>query len=174
MSNKTKYLVTLVTAISAGGVLFTTGYEGWSSKPYPDTGNVISQGFGSTVKPDGSKIKMSDAPITKKQGIEYLAAHYSKDAKFFNKTLAGIKLSQDEYDLYADFAYQFGTGAWSSSSMLKNLKAGKYVQACKSLEAWRFSRVKGVKVDCRLKGSGCAGVWNRQKARIDKCLGANT
>ena len=173
MSNKIKYAVVLGSAISAAGVLFTTGYEGWSSKPYHDTGKVVSQGFGSTVKPDGTKIKMTDAPITKKQGIEYLTAHYSKDAKIFNKTLQGVKLSQDEYDLYADFTYQFGAGAWASSTILKNLKSGKYIQACKSLEAWRFSRVNGVKVDCRLKGSGCAGVWNRQKARIDKCLGAN-
>lgn len=172
MSNKTKFAVLLSSAIGSSGVLFTTGYEGWSAKPYHDTGKVVTQGFGSTIKPDGSTIKMTDEPITKKQGIEYLKAHYVRDAKVFNKTLSGVKLSQDEYDVYADFSYQFGPNAWSSSAMLKNLKHGKYIQACKSLEAWRFSRVGRKKVDCRLKGSGCAGVWNRQKARISKCLGA--
>lgn len=173
MSNKTKIIVTMVSVISAGGVLFTTGYEGWSSKPYPDTGKVITQGFGSTKKPNGQSITMSDKPITKKQGIEYLTAHYNRDAKIFNKSLQGVKLSQDEYDLYADFTYQFGTGAWSGSSMLKNLKAGKHVQACKSLEAWRFSRVNGKKVDCRIN-RGCRGVWVRQQARINKCLETNS
>ncbi|ENU80581.1 hypothetical protein F975_01635 [Acinetobacter sp. ANC 3789] len=173
MSNKTKFAVLLTSVIGTSGVLFTTGYEGWRSKPYYDTGRVVTQGFGSTLKPDGSKIKITDKPITQKQGIEYLTAHYARDAKVFNKSLQGIKLSQDEYDLYADFSYQFGTPAWTSSAMLRNLKQGKYIQACKSLENWRFSRVGGKKVDCRID-RGCAGVWHRQHARMEKCLGANT
>ncbi|WP_111894280.1 glycoside hydrolase family protein [Acinetobacter sp. MB5] len=172
MSNKTKIAVLLTSMVSSGGVLWTSGYEGWRSKPYYDTGRVVTQGFGSTVKPDGSKIKITDKPITQKQGLEYLKVHMAKDAKVFNKSLSGVKLSQNEYDVYMDFTYQFGTGAWSSSKMLANLKQGKYVQACKSLEAWRFSRVQGKKVDCRIN-RGCAGVWNRQHARMQKCLGAN-
>ncbi len=170
--SKTKYTVTALTIISLGGVAFTAGYEGFRANPYYDTGKVVTIGYGSTVKPDGSKVKITDPPIDKKTGMEYLRIHMNKDAQRFNKSLQGVKLSQDEYDLYMDFTYQFGTGAWSGSSMLRYLKAGKYVQACKSLEPWRFSRVKGVKVDCRIN-RGCTGVWTRQKARIDKCLGAN-
>lgn len=40
MSNKTKFAVLLTSVIGASGVLFTTGYEGWRSKPYYDTGGT--------------------------------------------------------------------------------------------------------------------------------------
>ncbi len=181
MSNKTKVAVTAATVISIFGLGFTAGYEGFRSKPYPDVGGVPTVAFGNTKHPDGRKVKLSDPPVSKKQGVEYLKIHYSKDAKIFNTSLKGVSLSQDEYDLYADFAYQFGTGAWSSSSMLKNLKLGKYVAACNSLVNYRFSRIKKngnwIKSDCRLPENwgpnGCKGVWVRQDARIRKCLGAN-
>ena len=181
MSNKIKVSVTAATVISILGLGFTAGYEGFRSKPYPDVGGVPTVAYGNTVHPDGRKVKLTDAPVSQKQGMEYLKIHYSKDAKIFNSSLKGISLSQDEYDLYADFTYQFGTGAWSGSSMLKNLKAGKYVSACNALVGWRFSRImkngKLVKSDCRLPENwgpkGCKGVWVRQEARIKKCLNAN-
>lgn len=168
MSNK-KYIVTMLTAISVGGVAFTASYEGFSSKPYLDSGKVATIGYGSTVHPDGSKVKMNDTPLSKKHGMEYLQIHMTKDAQRFNKTLLNVPLSQAEYDLYMDFTYQFGTGAWSGSSMLRNLKAGQHVQACKSLLKWKYVNKK----DCSIRSNGCYGVWTRQQARYDKCMGEN-
>lgn len=167
--SKTKHVVTGLTAISLLGVAFTANYEGFRPNPYYDTGKVVTIGYGSTVKPDGSKVKITDKPIDKKTGMEYLRIHMNKDAQQFNKSLQGVKLSQDEYDLYMDFTYQFGTGAWQSSSMLRNLKVGKHVQACESLLKWRFVAKK----DCKIRSNNCYGVWTRQKARYNKCMGAN-
>lgn len=173
MSNKTKIAVTMATVISLAGVVFTQSQEGTVLKPYYDSGNVATIGTGTTVYPNGQKVKITDLPITMKQATEYLKFHMNKDAKIFNKTLIGIPLSQTEYNLYMDFTYQFGTGAWSQSSMLKNLKAGKYVNACKSLEAWRKVRIRGELRDCRIRSSNCYGVWKRQALRIEKCMGVN-
>lgn len=167
--SKTKYTVTALTAISALGVAFTAGYEGFSSKPYLDSGKVATIGYGSTVHPNGQRVKMTDAPVTKKQGMDYLQIHMTKDAARFNKSLQGVKLSQTEYDLYMDFTYQFGTGAWQQSSMLRNLKSGQHVQACKSLLKWRFVAGR----DCSIRSNNCYGVWTRQQARYQKCMGEN-
>lgn len=93
-----------------------------------------------------------------------------KDVVRFNKTLQNVKVSQGEYDLYFDFTYQYGTGAWSNSSMLRNLKAGKYKQACESLLKYKYV----AKRDCSIRSNGCYGVWTRQKERYDKCMGENT
>lgn len=169
MSNKTKFAVTMLTAISLGGVYYTQSKEGTVLIPYKDPVGVVTIGTGTTVYPNGQKVKMTDPKITKKQATEYLQIHISKDAKIFNKTLLGIPLSQIEYDLYMDFAYQFGTGAWSSSSMLRNLKAKNYKESCTSLLKWKYA----AKRDCSMRKNNCYGVWTRQVERYDKCMGVN-
>ena len=169
MSNKTKYIVTMLTAISVGGIAYTQSKEGTVLVPYKDSVGVATIGTGTTVYPNGQKVKMTDPKITQKQATEYLKFHINKDAKIFNKTLLGVPLSQAEYDLYMDFTYQFGTGAWSQSSMLRNLKSRNYVQACKSLLKWKYA----AKRDCSIRSNNCYGVWTRQQARYDKCMGEN-
>ncbi len=169
MSNKIKFIVTMATAISIGGLAYTQTKEGIELKPYKDPVGVVTIGTGSTVYEDGTKVKMTDPPITQKRALELLRNHINKDAKIFNKTLLGIPLSQTEYDLYIDFTYQFGTGAWSSSSMLHNLKARNYLYACKSLLKWKYA----AKRDCSIRSNNCYGVWARQLERYNKCMGVN-
>lgn len=165
---KTKYVVTALTVISALGITFTANYEGYKSKPYKDSAQVWSIGEGTTVYPNGQRVKATDSSISRKQARKYLTSHMTKDAQRFNKTLQGVKLSQAEYDLYMDFTYQFGIGAWSKSSMLRNLKAENYVQACDSLLKWKFVGKK----DCYVRSNNCWGVWKRQLDRHRKCRGA--
>ena len=165
-----KKVVTMAAAISAGGVAFTQQQEGTVLKPYRDSVGVATIGTGSTVYEDGTKVKMTDKPITKERAAELLKVHMNKDARIFNKSLLGVPLSQTEYDLYMDFTYNFGTGNWLKSSMLKNLKQGEYVAACKSLLKWRNAGGK----NCSIRSNNCYGVWTRQVARYDKCMGANS
>ncbi|MGV0885968.1 lysozyme [Acinetobacter venetianus] len=166
MSNKTKISVILLAASAA---FFTSleVKEGYSAKPYKDTGGVVTQGIGSTTKPDGTKIKISDPPITRKTAHEWAKAHVSKDEVAFRKSMPGVKLSQVEYDVYLDFTYNFGAANWRSSSMLRNLKAGNYKAACASLLKYKYV----AKRDCSIRSNDCYGVWKRQLERYDKCMG---
>lgn len=165
--SKTKYAVVLLAASAA---FFTSLeiHEGYSAKPYKDSGGVITQGIGSTVKPNGQSIKITDAPITRKTAQEWAKAHVSKDEIAFRKSLKGVKLSQVEYDTYLDFSYNFGQANWNQSSMLRNLKQGKYKQACDSLLKWKYV----AKRDCSVRSNNCYGVWVRQVERHSKCMGA--
>ena len=167
MQRKTKIAIGLLVASAA---FFTTleKYEGFSAKPYRDTGGIVTQGIGSTVKPDGSKIKLTDAPISRKTAQKWAKAHVSKDETAFKKSLTGVKLSQTEYDIYLDFTYNFGQANWNKSSMLRNLKAGEYVKACKSLLAWKYAG----KRDCSIRSNNCWGVWVRQTGRYKNCMRA--
>ncbi|MDU4393287.1 MAG: lysozyme [Acinetobacter ursingii] len=169
MSNKTKYIAATLVASAA---FFTSliGYEGYSSKPYKDTGGVATIGIGSTQYEDGSKVKMTDKPIDQKRAIQIAQAHISKDEVAFRKSLQGVKVSQVEYDLYLDFMYNFGKSNWRSSSMLRNLKSGQYVAACKSLLKWKYV----AKRDCSIRSNNCYGVWTRQVDRYNKCMGVNS
>ncbi|WP_353173729.1 lysozyme [Acinetobacter rudis] len=167
MSNKTKVFAGILAA-SAAFFVGLEKYEGYSSKPYKDSGGVPTIGIGSTVYENGQKVKMIDKPITKERAVEISKAHVSKDEVKFRKSLEGVKLSQVEYDVYLDFAYNFGMGNWQSSSMLRQLKAGQHIQACQSLLKWKFVAKK----DCSVRSNNCWGVWVRQLDRRDKCIGA--
>lgn len=167
MSNKTKYW-TYGLAASAAFFVGLEKYEGYSAKPYKDSGGVVTQGIGSTVKPNGQSIKMSDPPITHKTALEWAKDHVSKDEVAFRKSLHGVKLSQVEYDTYLDFTYNFGQRNWNNSSMLRNLQAGKYKAACDSLLKWKYV----AKRDCSIRTNNCYGVWTRQLERHAKCIGA--
>lgn len=167
MQNKTKISVVILAASTA---FFTSleMKEGYSAKPYKDSGGIVTQGIGSTTKPDGTKIKMTDPPITRKTAQEWAKAHVAKDEVIFRKSLQGVKLSQVEYDVYLDFTYNFGQANWNQSSMLRNLKAGNYKQACDSLLKWKYV----AKRDCSIRSNNCYGVWTRQVERHSKCMGA--
>lgn len=164
---KTKYWVY---GLAASAAFFTSleMHEGYSAKPYKDSGGVVTQGIGSTTKPDGKPIKMSDPVITRRTALEWAKDHVSKDEIAFRKSLQSVKLSQIEYDTYLDFSYNFGTANWRSSSMLRNLKVGNYKHACDSLLKWKYV----AKRDCSVRSNNCYGVWARQLERHQKCIGA--
>ncbi|MEX0357825.1 lysozyme [Acinetobacter baumannii] len=168
MSNKTKYIAAVLAA-SAAFFVGVKNDEGFTSKPVvPVKGDRPTQGYGSTFKPDGSPVKMTDPPITRATADKWLRNDVAKREVAFKDSLKGVKLSQTEYDLYLDFTYQYGIGAWSSSSMLKNLKVGKYKAACDSLLKYKYV----AKRDCSIRSNGCYGVWTRQVERHAKCIGA--
>ncbi|CAA3709270.1 glycoside hydrolase family protein [Acinetobacter baumannii] len=170
MSNKTKYFAAFLAA-SAAFFVGVKNDEGFTSKPViPVKGDRPTQGHGSTFKPDGSPVKMTDPPITRATADKWLRNDVGKREVAFRNSLKGVKLSQTEYDLYLDFTYQYGIGAWSSSSMLKNLKVGKYKAACDSLLKYKFV----AKRDCSIRKNGCYGVWTRQVERHAKCIGVNS
>ncbi len=171
---KNKYLIGIsIVAVSAIGVQWTQDREGTVLIPYYDSGRVPTVGTGTTVYPNGQKVRITDPPITKKQATEFLQYHMKGDAAVLNQSLKGVKLSQDEYDVYADFVYQYGRTTWSNSSMLRNLKQGKYIQACNSLLSYKYITKNGKKVDCSIAANKCSGVWTWQVKRNKKCLGAN-
>lgn len=168
MSNKTKYIAAVLAA-SAAFFVGVKNDEGFTSKPViPVKGDRPTQGHGSTFKPNGSPVKMTDPPITRATADKWLRNDVAKREVAFKDSLKGVKLSQTEYDLYLDFTYQYGIGAWSSSSMLKNLKVGKYKAACDSLLKYKYV----AKRDCSIRSNGYYGVWTRQVERHAKCIGA--
>lgn len=178
--SKTKYYVIGSTLAASIGGFFISGVsneqvqatavkEGFTPKPIiPTKNDVPTIGNGTTVYCNGKKVTLKDPSISKEKALQQLKCHIEKNAPAFNKSLQNIKVSQTEYDLYNDFVYQFGIGNWTSSSMLKNLKQGKYTAACESLLKYKYSGG----FDCSIKGNKrCAGVWTRQVARYEKCMG---
>lgn len=174
MNGAKKRVAASLLSISVAGFASWAGYEGFSTNPIiPVAGDVPTIGHGSTRYEDGRRVRMDDPPISRERA-EQLAKNLIKaDERQFHKSIPGVKLNQQEYDVYIDFIGQYGIGSWNRSSARRHLLAGEYTKACDALLMWRYAGG----YDCSTTVNGrpnnrCWGVWKRQKERHSKCLEA--
>lgn len=168
--NRQRIAAALLT-MSAAGFGFWKSSESFTSEAViPTKGDVPTLGYGSTRYEDGRPVRMGDR-ITPERA-EVLARNLMKaDERKLADSLPGVKLYQEEFDVYADFVGQFGIGNWRGSSMRKRLLAGDYAGACDALLLYRFS----AGYDCSTPGNRrCGGVWWRQVRRHERCMGVQS
>ena len=177
-------------SLSAAALVGLVAREGYTDKAtIPTQGDRPTVGFGSTFHEDGSPVKMGDT-TTPVRALIKAQAHIGREEAAFRASLPGVALHQGEYDLYMDWVYQYGTGAWLKSSMRRELLAGNYVPACNALLDYRkltSARQEGPgwvvskrdaqgrptrwEFDCSTPGNKvCRGVWTRQQERHAKCM----
>lgn len=156
-----------VLSLSAAGFATWQASEGYTPVAViPTKGDVLTIGHGSTRYEDGQPVRMGDT-ITQARA-EVLARNLNSQAeKQFAASLPGVKLNQDEFDIYMDFVGQYGIGTWLKGSPRRDLLAGNYAQACNDLLKYKFA----AGFDCSTPGNKrCAGVWTRQLQRHAKCM----
>lgn len=127
-------------------------------------------GFGSTFREDGSPVQMGDT-IKPVPAVKRTHAHIQNDETGLKRCLTG-ELTQTEYDVLVDFAYQYGVPATCKSSMVRHFNAGRYAEACAAYLLYKYSGG----YDCSTLINGqpnkrCWGVWTRNVARRNACLG---
>lgn len=160
-------------SLSAAALVGLVVHEGYTDRAIiPTQGDVPTIGFGSTAHEDGSRVQMGQRtdPVN---ALKKAHAHISKEEQRFRASLPGAHLTQDEYDLYMDWVYQYGTGAWSKSSMRREILGGHHRRACDALLRYRYAGG----YDCSTLINGqpnkrCWGVWDRQLKRHQQCLDA--
>lgn len=168
MQNKTKIWIGFLSAgaIAIGGI---KAQEGLVLRPYRDSVGIPTIGHGTTVYEDGTRVKLTDKPITPERADRLLRAHVAKDEYKLKQSLPGVMLSQTEYDVYVDFAYQYGMAAFNRSSIRRHLLAGNHAAACRALLKYRYAGGR----DCSIKRNNCYGVWKRQLERYNRCISVN-
>lgn len=125
-------------------------------------------GFGSTFHEDGRPVQLGET-TTPVRALVKAQAHIAREEAIFRASLDGAELSQAEFDIYMDWVYQYGTGAWARSSMRREILAGQHRKACDALLLYKRSGG----FDCSVPGNKvCAGVWTRQLKRHAECLAA--
>lgn len=165
-SNRSAVAGLVLSAAAFVGILTSESYTDQAIVPTKNDRPTV--GFGSTFDESGKPVRMGDK-ITPVRAVRLAAAHLSKEEATFRASLPGVALYQAEYDVYVDWVYQYGTGAWAKSSMRRELLAGRHPQACKALLLYKRSGG----YDCSIPGNRiCAGVWKRQLERHAKCMEA--
>lgn len=163
-----KLLVATLT-LSAAGLISLAQQEGYTGEAIiPTKNDHPTIGFGSTFHEDGSPVQLGDK-TTPQRALIKLKKHVDKEEHIFRKSLDGARLSQAEFDLYMDWVYQYGTGAWAKSSMKRHILAGRYSEACSALLLYKYAGG----YDCSIPGNKiCSGVWTRQLKRYADCMAA--
>lgn len=147
--------------VSALLLLGIATHEGFVSKPYiPVPGDVPTIGYGTTVKADGTPVRMTDAPMTRAQAMEALRFDVSSKFEKGVKKCVKVPLYQYEYDAYVSLSYNIGVGGFCGSTIVKKLNRGDYAGACRGILNWDY-----------FKGRKLRGLTNRRRAEYKMCVG---
>ena len=93
---------------SAKGIELIKSFERLSLKPYLCPAGVPTIGWGNTIYPNGKKVTMKDAPITKEKADEifaFILSLFEQDVT----SLVKVPLTQCQYDALVSFAYNVGS-----------------------------------------------------------------
>ena len=112
-------------------------YEGLSLKPYKCAGGYPTIGYGSRFYEDGTEVKMSDQPITKKQA-EDLLNHYV--IHNIRPRIADLRLTDYQYEALESLIYNIGWTAFSKSKCYKAIKARDWATAIKNWDWYSAGR----------------------------------
>lgn len=116
---------------------FIAHWEGFRAEPYQDQTGVWTIGYGCTVLPSGVRVTATTPPCTEPQARGWLEAHV---AVVLEKVRAyvHVPLEPHEEAALASFAYNLGTGALASSTLLRELNAGDRAGAASQFGAWVY------------------------------------
>lgn len=117
-------------------------FEGLRLKPYLCSAKVPTIGYGSTFYENNKKVLMSDPPITKQRAEELL--QLSAD-RFARKVMNLVKkpITQNQLNALTSFAYNLGSGALASSTLLKKVNVNPNNVTIKN-EFLRWNKANGV------------------------------
>ncbi|EGB6345358.1 lysozyme [Salmonella enterica] len=135
-------------------------FEGCSLTAYPDPGtggDPWSIGYGWTHPVDGKPVKrgMTIDQVTADRLLKTGLVGYETDVL----KVVRVKLTQGQFDALVSFAYNVGSRALSTSTLLKKLNAGDIKGAADEFLRWN-----------KAGGKVMLGLTNRRKAERDVFL----
>ena len=174
---RTPVAILVLSAAGFAGIAMNEWYTDKAIIPVP--GDVPTYGLGSTVKEDGTPVKMGDT-ITPPKAIRLAVSHIAKDEDRLRRCFGDAVLYQHEWDAYVELSYNIGPAAVCNSSIVTKVKAEQYEAACLAIgefvcgPATEATRAKpGEKCYSKKKPLRVLrGLENRRKGEVAKCLGS--
>ncbi|MCU4327744.1 lysozyme [Acinetobacter johnsonii] len=120
--------------ISPSGIDLICNFEGKRLAAYDDGVGVWTIGFGTTVYPNGIKVKKGDT-CTEVQAKAYMAHDLKKFETAVNNAVT-VPLSQNQFDALVSLAYNIGTNAFSKSTLVKKLNVNDIRGAADQFDVW--------------------------------------
>ena len=120
--------------VSPFGVDLICSFEGKRLAAYDDGVGVWTIGFGTTVYPNGIKVKKGDT-CTEAQAKTYMAHDLKKFEAAVNNAVT-VQLNQNQFDALVSLAYNIGASAFSQSTLVKKLNAHDIRGAADQFDVW--------------------------------------
>ena len=95
-------------------------FEGLRLKPYLCSAKIPTIGYGNTYYPNGKRVTLLDKAITENEAFEmfkFIADKYAQRVSEMVKK----ELNQNQFNSLVSFAYNVGTGNFSTSTLLKKI-----------------------------------------------------
>lgn len=120
--------------VDAAGVQLISDFEDLRLTAYDDGVGVWTIGWGTTVYPNGQKVKKGDK-ITLEQAKQYKAYDLARFEKAVNDAVKA-PLNQNQFNALVSLAYNIGEKAFTNSTLVKRLNEGNYKAAADQFLVW--------------------------------------
>ena len=121
-------------SVSNKGVDLICEFEGKRLVAYDDGVGIWTIGFGTIKYPNGVRVKKGDT-CTLDQAKEYMRHDLIEFEHTVNSSVK-VPLNQNQFDALVSLAYNIGSNAFKSSTLVKKLNAGDYQGAADQFNAW--------------------------------------
>lgn len=116
------------------GIYLISSFEDTKLKAYDDGIGVWTIGIGTTIYPNGMKVKKGDTCT-----LEQAKSYFANDLKRFEKTVndsVKVDLTQNQFDALVSLTYNIGSTAFKNSTLLKKLNAKDFTGAADQFLVW--------------------------------------
>jgi lysozyme len=138
-----------IKTVSDNGIDFLIKEEGMILKPYLDAVGIPTIGIGCTYWEDGTRVKMTDKPITKDRAIglfRTVLQHYEKAV--WSTTRDDI--NQNQFDALTSLCFNIGVNGFKGSTVVKRVNNNPNDPAIKAaFEMWKNAGGKPILLNRR-------------------------
>lgn len=121
-------------SVSNKGVDLICEFEGKRLVAYDDGVGVWTIGFGTIKYPNGVRVEKGDT-CTLDQAKEYMRHDLIEFEHTVNSSVK-VPLNQNQFDALVSLAYNIGSSAFKSSTLVKKLNTGDYQGAADQFNVW--------------------------------------
>ena len=121
-------------SVSNKGVDLICEFEGEQLIAYDDGVGIWTIGFGTIKYPNGVRVKKGDT-CTLEQAKEYMRHDLIEFEHTVNISVK-VPLNQNQFDALVSLAYNIGSNAFKSSTLVKKLNTGDYQGAADQFNVW--------------------------------------
>lgn len=106
--------------ISKNGIELIKKFEGFRADPYRCEAGIATIGYGTTIYPNGNKVKMSDDEISEELAELYLIENLKEYVEAVNRRVKK-QLTQNQFDALVSLTYNIGTVGFEASTLAKRI-----------------------------------------------------
>jgi lysozyme len=111
-------------------------FEGLHLAPYFCPAGVATQGYGTVWKPDGTKVRITDPPISKKVAEEWLEHGVLEAMTGVLRASPNLIKHPKKLGAVTDFAFNLGVTRYRASTFRKKIEAEDWQAAIVELKKW--------------------------------------